>query len=291
MLPQDEILTPHYTARNIDSQHKYYQQQPLIMGVLNVTPDSFSDGGCYLDPSVAFDRAMIMVAEGADIIDIGGESTRPGALPISVHEELARVMPVIERLRSVCAIKISIDTYKAQVMQAAVAGGATMINDITALGNHDALLVAATLNVPICLMHMQGAPSFMQQQPTYPSGVVAAINDFFTERIATCGRAGIARERLILDPGFGFGKSTTHNLSLMRGLPAFQQHALPILLGVSRKSTIGIILNKTVLERNYGGLALVVFAALQGVSIIRTHDVAATYQALTIIDAIMKAGL
>ncbi len=268
-----------------------YRRKPLIMGVLNVTPDSFSDGGCFFEPEQAYLRAQVMIAQGADLIDIGGESSRPGAVSISTAEELARVIPVIERIRAMHDICISIDTRKADVMFAAVEAGASFINDISALSDNHALAVAADCDVPVCLMHMQGTPDSMQNNPYYATDIVDEINWFFEQRIDACVQAGVARERLILDPGFGFGKSVQHNLLIVKRLIEFQQHKLPILLGVSRKSTIGAVLQKTASEQLPGGLALAVYAALQGVSIIRTHDVDETNQALTIIDAIGHRGV
>lgn len=264
-----------------------YRCKPLIMGVLNVTPDSFSDGGQFLDCNHAVAHANRLIVQGVDIIDIGGESSKPGAQCVSIDEELSRVIPVIERIRAISDICISIDTYKADVMKAAVAAGANIINDIKALTGEGALSVAAMLDVPICLMHMHGEPLFMQNKPTYIRNVVDEIDSFFHERIETCSAAGIPRHRLILDPGFGFGKTVQHNLMLVNALSMFKQHELPVMLGVSRKSTIGAITNKAIAERLSGGLALAVFAALQGVTIIRTHDVNETKQALDLIDAVM----
>ena len=264
-------------------------RQPLIMGVLNVTPDSFSDAGRYLDMGVACQRAQDMIEQGADIIDIGGESSRPGAVAVSCEDELARVIPVIERIRSTSDICISIDTCKAEVMVAAVAAGASLINDINALQSEGALSAAVCMTAPVCLMHMQGSPVTMQNHPHYSQDIVSEINQFFYQRIEACERAGIQRERLILDPGFGFGKSIQHNLLLLKRLDEFQQHSLPVLLGVSRKSTLGAILKKSVANRMPGGLATAVFALLRGVTIIRTHDVDETKQALQMIDAIINA--
>jgi dihydropteroate synthase len=272
------------------SQSTTNPQQPLIMGVLNVTPDSFSDGGAYYDREKAVDRAHDMIAQGADIIDIGGESSRPGALPLSLTEELARVIPVIERLRAESDVCISIDTTKAQVMQTAVCAGASIINDITALRDEQALATAAQLKVPVCLMHMQGEPQTMQNNPQYKQDVVDEINDFFHQRIEACVSAGLARKNLILDPGFGFGKTPEHNLRIVKQLAKFHHYQLPIMLGVSRKSTLGIILNTPVDKRVAGGLAIAVIAALQGLAIIRTHEVAETKQALMMVQAVNAAG-
>ena len=262
-------------------------RKPLVMGVLNITPNSFSDGGLFLDVSHAYLRAQEMMAQGADILDIGGESSQPGAEPITIAEELARVIPVIERIRATSDICISIDTHKVEVMEAAVAAGATLINDIRALTDVGALTIVARLKVPVCLMHMQGVPKSMQDSPFYTGDVVEEINRFFSQRIEACIQAGIACEHLILDPGFGFGKSVADNLRIVKKLGEFHQHHLPLLLGVSRKSTIGAVLQKTVLARLTGGIAIAVYAALQGVSIIRTHDVDETNQALQMIHAIV----
>ncbi len=257
------------------------------MGVLNVTPDSFYDGGDYIELNHAHNRAVSMIAGGADIIDIGGESTKPGAERVSIAEELARVIPLIERIRADSDVCISIDTSKAQVMQAALAAGATWVNDIKALTDEDALAVVSQWDVPVCLMHMQGTPQSMQDNPHYQSDVIDELNLFFHQRIEACLKAGLSRAHLILDPGFGFGKSVQHNLRIVRNISAFQQHGAPLLLGVSRKSTIGSVLQKTVFERLSGSIAVAVFAALQGVSIIRTHDVDETHQALEMVHAIV----
>lgn len=262
------------------------QQKPLIMGVLNVTPDSFSDGGCYYELECAVARAHKMIAEGADIIDVGGESSKPGALPVSCSEELARVIPVIERLRAESNICISVDTTKAQVMRDAVYAGASIINDITALTSDESLVMAAKLDVPLCLMHMQGEPQTMQNHPQYTQDVVDEINMFFQQRIEVCVAAGIKHKNLILDPGFGFGKTPEHNMRLVNQLAKLQQHNLPVMLGVSRKSTIGTVLESPVDKRLVGGLAIAIFAVLQGVAMIRTHDVAETNQALVMVQAI-----
>ena len=266
-----------------------YVRKPLIMGVLNVTPDSFSDAGLFLDENAACKRAEAMIEQGADIIDIGGESSRPGAVAVSSADELARVVPIIKHIRAISDICISIDTHKATVMEAAVHAGASLINDINALQSEGALATAAALRVPVCLMHMQGAPATMQNNPHYQNDVVDEINQFFYGRIHACEQAGILREHLILDPGFGFGKSILHNLQIIKRLAEYQQHALPVLLGVSRKSTLGSVLQTAVMDRMPGGLATAVFAALQGISIIRTHDVSETNQALKMIDAIVSA--
>ena len=261
-------------------------QKPLVMGILNVTPDSFSDGGRYADRQAALTHARAMITSGADLLDIGGESSKPNAAPVSVEEELSRVIPIIESIRRESTICLSIDTVKPQVMRAAVAAGVDMINDISALQSDEALATAVELAVPVCLMHMQGDPATMQQAPSYPNGVVQEINQFFVDRVTCCVNAGIRRENLILDPGFGFGKTTEHNLTFLKDLAQFQQHQLPLLLGVSRKSTLGKVSNKPVNERLIAGIAVAVWASLRGVAIIRTHDVAETVEALTMIQAI-----
>lgn len=266
-----------------------YLRKPLIMGVLNVTPDSFSDAGRYLNLDAACQRARVMIEQGADMIDIGGESTRPGAAATSCTEELARVIPVIEHIRATSDICISIDTQKPDVMEAAVHAGASMINDINALQQDGALPLVARLRVPVCLMHMRGTPETMQDNPQYEEDIVDDINQFFHQRIEACLQVGIEREYLIIDPGFGFGKSVSHNLLILKRLAEFQQHRLPVLLGVSRKSTLGAVSQKIVSERLPAGLAAAVFAALHGVTMIRTHDVDETRQGLDMIDAIVSA--
>ena len=262
--------------------------QPLIMGILNLTPDSFSDGGCFLERDRALRHAETMIAEGADLLDIGGESSRPGASPVSCETELSRVVPVIESLRAYQDVTISIDTNKPQVMRAAVEAGASFINDTQALQAPGALAAAAELQVPVCLMHMQGQPHSMQLQPHYEQGVLQATDAFFAERIQACLTAGIPRQHLILDPGFGFGKTVDQNLWLTKHVSTFRSHKLPLLLGFSRKSTIGSILKQTIEHRLLGGVSLAVYAILQGVSIIRTHDVGATKQALQMVNAVMN---
>lgn len=263
--------------------------KPLIMGVLNITPDSFADGGRYCNPDAALRQAKKMIDAGADLIDLGGESSQPGARAVSAEEQMERVLPVIEKIRQDSDICLSIDTTKADVMRAAVAAGANLINDIKALSEENALATAVALAVPVCLMHMNGIPQTMQENPYYSKDVVDEINDFFVDRIERCIDAGLAPQRLILDPGFGFGKSVQHNLWLTKHIQRFQRHGLPLLLGASRKSTLGAVLNRAVEERLIGSIAVAVFAGLQGVAIIRTHDVDETSQALSMIDAIVQA--
>jgi dihydropteroate synthase len=254
-------------------------RMPLIMGILNVTPNSFYDGGRYDTVDKAYDQAQALIAAGADIIDIGGESSRPGAIPLGLAEELDRVLPVIERLSRATSTSLSIDTYKPEVMRAGIEIGAACINDIFALQTPGALEVAAHYDVPICLMHMQGNPQSMQTNPQYEHELTTHVNDFFQQRIEACLAAGIQRKRLILDPGFGFGKHKHHNLQLVKHLKQLTHHRLPLLLGVSRKSTLGAILNQPPEGRLIGGIALSVFAMLEGVAILRTHDVLETRQA------------
>lgn len=265
-------------------------QKPLIMGVLNVTSDSFSDGGKYLSMDRACEHAFNLIAQGADIIDIGGESTKPGAYQVPLDVELSRVVPVIQHIRKNSDVCISIDTYKPQVMSAAVHAGANILNDVYALRHNGALSMAAQLEVPVCLMHMQGEPDTMQNNPSYPEGVMIGLIKFFNDRIRACEHAGIKRNRLIIDPGFGFGKLVEHNLKLMNRLNELNEFNLPTLLGISRKSSIGAVLGKEVDQRLIGSISLAVYASLKGVGIIRTHDVDETNQALLMVNAVCQAS-
>ncbi len=261
----------------------------VVMGILNLTPDSFSDGGLYLDVPVAIERAQQMIAEGADIIDIGGESTRPGAQPLIAEEEIARVVPVIEALRAVSNIVISIDTSKAEVMRAAVEAGANLINDVRALQEDGALKAVADLKVPVCLMHMQGQPRSMQNNPEY-GDVVKEVVAFLQERINACEEAGIVRDQIIVDPGFGFGKSLEHNLSLLKHLSEFVNIGLPVLLGISRKSMLGHITGADVDKRIEAGLATTVLGYQAGARLFRVHDVKETIDALKVCHAVALAN-
>ena len=263
-------------------------ERPLIMGILNVTPDSFSDGGQFSRFDTAIVHAQRLVEEGADILDIGGESTRPGALLVSEDEELQRVIPLIEKLSSEINIPISIDTNKATVMYEAVQAGASMINDVYALQQPNALKVAASLNVPVCLMHMRGTPVTMQKQIDYKN-VVDEVLDFLENRVAACVEAGISKEQLILDPGFGFGKTLEHNLSLLKAIPRFVHAGYPVLAGLSRKSMLGEITAKPVEARLAGSLALAGLAADLGANILRVHDVAETRDLLSVYRAFNSA--
>ncbi len=260
------------------------------MGILNVTPDSFSDGGAFFTPATALTQARRMVAEGADWIDIGGESTRPGAAPVSVQEELDRVMPVLHAVRSELPVRISVDTSKPEVMRAVIAAGADLINDVCALTAPGALdVLAEAPQTAVCLMHMQGEPRTMQHAPHYHD-VVTEVSDFLAARVAACEQADICRARLYLDPGFGFGKTLAHNLSLLKHLGQLCEPGCRLLIGVSRKSMIGAILDRPVDQRLYGGLAMAAYAVLHGVAILRTHDVAATVDVVKTLAAVRNAA-
>jgi dihydropteroate synthase len=259
------------------------------MGVINVTPDSFSDGGRFANSAAAVAHALRMIEEGAGLIDIGGESTRPGAQAVSVEEEINRVVPVIEALASRTKIPISVDTSKPAVMTAAVCAGASMINDVRALREPGALEAAAQTQAAICLMHMQGEPRTMQADPRY-TDVVAEVRDFLGARVAACLASGIAKNRLVVDPGIGFGKRLEHNLALLAGLPVLTALGWPVLIGVSRKSMFGTLLGRSVDERVAGGVAMATAAVLAGASIVRTHDVAATVDAVRVAVALRAAG-
>jgi len=257
------------------------------MGILNVTPDSFSDGNRYSTLDAAVARAAAMAAEGAAIIDVGGESTRPGAASVPEAEELARVVPVIEAIAAASDIAISIDTSKPSVMAAAVSAGACIVNDVYALRLPGAMSRAAALEAGVCLMHMQGEPRNMQEHPHYQD-VVAEVSGFLTQRRDACVEAGIARDAIAFDPGLGFGKGLSHNLTLLHELAHFAALGAPLLVGVSRKSFIGRILRRPVEERMYGGLGLAALAVMHGARIIRTHDVAATRDAIGMVDAVLQ---
>lgn len=262
--------------------------QPLVMGILNLTPDSFSDGGRYAARDAALRHADQMMAEGAAIIDIGGESTRPGAAPVSVDEELARVVPLIEALRANSDAVISIDTLKPGVMDAACEAGADLINDVLALQAAGALDVALRHRVAVCLMHMQGEPRTMQAAPHY-GDVVAEVGAFLNRRLQACVAAGIDAGCVVLDPGFGFGKSLQHNLELLAGLPRTRVGARPILAGLSRKSMFQQLLGLPVDQRLHASVAAATLAVWQGASIIRAHDVRATVEAVRVAAAVAKA--
>jgi dihydropteroate synthase len=258
--------------------------RPLVMGIVNVTPDSFSDGGRHLQHDAAIAHVQQLIAEGADIIDIGGESTRPGALPISVQEELDRVIPIIESLRG-APVPISIDTCKSQVMQAAIAAGVQMVNDINALQDAAAMNAVSVGNVAVCLMHKQGDSQTMQAQPHYQD-VVAEVCEFLCGRIAAAETAGIQRERIVIDPGFGFGKTLAHNIALLRELKKLTGLGVPILAGLSRKSMLGALTGREVGDRMAASLAAALIAVQRGASIVRVHDVRATVDALKVWNAV-----
>lgn len=259
--------------------------RPAVMGILNVTPDSFSDGGVFLSPENAIAQASRMTADGADIIDIGGESTRPGARPVSAQEEMERVLPVVEALHARFPLPISIDTSKPEVMRAAVKAGAGFINDVLALRTDGAMAAATELNVPVCLMHMQGEPRTMQNNPRY-TDVVSEVRDFLKQRLEACVNAGIPASRLVVDPGFGFGKTLEHNIELLRGLKKLQGLGAAVVVGLSRKSMIGKALGLPVEQRLHASVALAVMAVQQGARIVRVHDVGPTVEALRMWQAV-----
>ncbi|MDO4709160.1 MAG: dihydropteroate synthase [Pseudomonadota bacterium] len=265
-------------------------ERPQVMGIVNVTPDSFSDGGQHDSVQAAIAHGLRLVAEGADILDIGGESTRPGAGEVPLQEELQRVIPVIEGLAAQVDVPISIDTSKPEVMQAAVAAGAGIINDVYALRREGALQMAARLGVPVILMHMQGEPRSMQQAPQYDD-VVSEVHRFLAERMFACEMAGIDRKQIVVDPGFGFGKTLEHNLQLLAQLPRFAELGVPVVAGLSRKRSIGEITGRqNPQERLYGSLAAHLLAAERGAAIVRVHDVAATVDALKVWQALAEVA-
>jgi len=260
--------------------------QPKIMAIVNVTDDSFSGDGLHGQAQAAIAQGLRMLEAGADILDIGGESSRPGAAPVSLQQELDRVLPVIEGLRD-CGVPLSVDTVKPQVMAAAVAAGADLINDIAALRAPGALAAAAASGAAVCLMHMQGEPGTMQADPHYDD-VVAEVAGFLAGRVAACEAAGIGRDRLVIDPGFGFGKTLEHNLTLLRRIGSFVDSGLPVLVGVSRKSMLGKITGRPVDERAYAGAAVALLAVERGAAIVRVHDVGATRDMLRVWAAVRE---
>jgi dihydropteroate synthase len=272
----------------ICGRHRLSLERPLVMGVLNVTPDSFADGGTYLDIRDATDRVRQILGEGADIVDIGGESTRPGAAPTSEADELERVIPLLEKIRVSCdarGVPISVDTRKPAVMRAAIAAGATMINDINALRAFGAMDALSASGAAICLMHMQGDPATMQRAAVYDD-VVADVAAFLAERAAACAAAGIGHDRIVLDPGFGFGKTVDHNLDLLRRLSEIAALGYPLLAGLSRKSTIGVLTGRDVDDRMAGSVAAALAAVARGAAIVRVHDVRETADALKVWQAV-----
>jgi dihydropteroate synthase len=262
---------------------------PAVMGVLNVTPDSFSDGGRYASVESAVERGLRMAEEGAAVVDVGGESTRPGAAPVDAREELRRVVPVIERLAPRLDVPLSVDTSKPEVMRAAVAAGAGLINDVRALEAPGAIEAAAESGAAVCLMHMRGEPRGMQDDPRY-GDVVAEVAGYLAARVQACLRAGIGRDRICVDPGIGFGKRPEHNLALLAALDRLTADGIPVLVGVSRKSLVGIITGRAPGERLAGSVAFAALAVAGGASIVRAHDVAATVDAVRVAGALRRAG-
>ena len=260
--------------------------KPRVMGIVNVTPDSFSDGGKFNTTEKAIAHALQLVEEGAEILDIGGESTRPGATPVPLDEELKRVIPVIEGLRG-AGVPLSIDTYKPQVMQAAITAGVDIVNDVCALREPQALEIVAASQVGVCLMHMQGRPQTMQADPQYDD-VVSEVREFLKDRLNAAEQAGIVRSRIVLDPGFGFGKRTAHNLTLLNHLNDIQALGLPLLIGLSRKSVLGQVVGSSVDERVHASIAASVVSVMKGANIVRVHDVKPTIDALKIVQAVMN---
>lgn len=264
--------------------------RPVVMGVVNTTPDSFSDGGTLysgdsLNLDTAMDRARQMVADGAQILDIGGESTRPGAAPVSEAQEMERVLPLVERIAAELDVVISIDTSTPALMREAAGAGAGLLNDVRALNRDGALAAAADSGLPVCLMHMQGEPGTMQSAPTY-TDVVTEVTEFLRDRVEACVNSGIVRQKILLDPGFGFGKTVEHNLQLLAGIDRLAAEGLPVLVGLSRKSMIGKLIGREVNERLPASLALAVLAVTRGARIVRAHDVAATHDALAMVAAV-----
>ncbi|MDY0206833.1 MAG: dihydropteroate synthase [Pseudomonas sp.] len=281
----------HATAHPVlhCGKHSLDLSRPHIMGILNVTPDSFSDGGRYNTLDLALRRALEMHAAGASLIDIGGESTRPGAAKVSVQQELDRVAPLVDLIARECDVIISVDTSTPAVIAESARLGAGLINDVRALQREGALAAAAATDLPVCLMHMRGEPQTMQDEPHY-ADVAAEVAAFLQERIAACVQVGITPERIVLDPGFGFAKNTQHNYELFQRLPELLSLQCPLLVGVSRKSMIGNILNQPVDQRLYGSLALAVMALERGAKILRVHDVAQTMDVLKIFNAVQTAA-
>jgi dihydropteroate synthase len=263
--------------------------RPLIMGVVNVTPDSFSDGGRFYGAEQAAEQARRLVDEGVDILDVGGESTRPGSQPVDASEELRRIRPVLEAMAR-GTIPVSVDTSKPEVMRAAIDAGAAMINDVYALRQPGALEAVAASDVGVCVMHMQGEPRTMQDDPVY-GDVVAEVKAFLDERVAACEAAGIGRDRIVIDPGFGFGKKAVHNLELIRGIPTLARSGLPVLAGLSRKSVLGKITGRMVGDRIHSSVAAALVAVARGARIVRVHDVAATRDALAVWTAVEAQGM
>jgi dihydropteroate synthase len=263
--------------------------RPHVMGIVNVTPDSFSDGGQFASTSLAVEHALQLIAEGADILDIGGESTRPGATPVSLDEELHRVIPVIQALRGISTVPLSIDTYKPAVMRAAIAAGADIVNDVRALQEDGAIEAVANSNAGVCLMHMQGTPQTMQLDPKYVD-VVEEVKHFLMDRLHVAIAHGVVKERILFDPGFGFGKSTMHNIALIQHLDSLADLGQPLLVGLSRKAVLGQIAGGDEQQRLHAGIAASVISVMKGAKIVRVHDVKATVDALKVVAAVMPAN-
>lgn len=285
----NQLTDPAVRVLRCGSRHLLLDR-PRIMAVVNVTPDSFSDGGQHFDTQAAIAHGLAQAAAGADVLDVGGESTRPGAAPVPVAEELRRVIPVIQALAEQTGCVISVDTSKPEVMRAAAGAGAGLVNDVRALAAAGALETVADLDVALCLMHMQGEPRTMQEQPHYDD-VIGQVHRFLADRILACALAGIERNRLVIDPGFGFGKNLEHNLTLLAGLPRFADLDVPLLAGLSRKCMIGTLTGQDdPRQRVHGSIAAAVLAAQGGAAILRVHDVAATREALAVQHAVAEAG-
>jgi dihydropteroate synthase len=273
------------SGRSVSAATILHSARPLVCGILNVTPDSFSDGGRFFDHDRAAAHGVDLACQGADLIDIGGESTRPGAQPPTVDEELDRVVPVVERLARVTGVPVSVDTSRPEVMRAAVRAGASMINDVRALRVPGALDAAAELRVPVCLMHMQGDPATMQRSPRY-GDVVAEVRSFLAERMSAAEAAGVSRDLMAVDPGFGFGKSLAHNVTLLGELRQFATLGARLMVGLSRKGMIGAITGRPVEQRLAGSISAAVLAAQRGAHVLRVHDVGATRDALAVLAAV-----
>lgn len=266
-------------------QFKLDLTTPRVMGILNVTPDSFSDGGSFSQVETAVAHALTLVDEGVDVIDIGGESTRPNADPVGLEEELDRVIPVIEALVGKVNVPISIDTYKPKVMRAAIAAGASMVNDVRALQEEGAIAAVAESDVALCLMHMQGTPQTMQDNPVY-SDIISEVSDFLMARATCCEQAGISKNRILIDPGFGFGKTREHNILLLQKLDHLMALEMPMLVGLSRKSVLGKVTGNDVDARLHASVGAAVISAMKGAKLLRVHDVKATVEALKVVSAI-----